>query len=91
MSTLSPPPSLDATDPRPELWRAADHAAEAIALARRTADIAWKGKASDGYRDLVVEAVHELYRADRAADRAVGAAARHVRTVDAANAEASLR
>ncbi|RXR25384.1 hypothetical protein EQW78_10205 [Oerskovia turbata] len=83
--------ALDVVDPRPELRRAADLAAEAIGLVRRTADVAWEGQASDGYRDLVVEAVHELYRTDRAADRAVGAAARYVRTVEAANAEASLR
>lgn len=84
-------PVLDAVDPRPELGRAADHAAAAIALVQKTASVAWEGKASDGYRELVVEAVHELYRADRAADRAMGAAARYVRAVEAANAEASLR
>jgi hypothetical protein len=84
-------PVLDAADPRPELRRAADLAAEAVALVRGTADVAWEGRASDGYRDLVAEAVHELYRADRAADQAVGAAVRYVRVVDAANAEASLR
>ncbi|MHA7135147.1 hypothetical protein [Oerskovia turbata] len=85
------PPVLDAVDPRPELRRAAEHAAEAVALVARTGDVAWAGAAADGYRDLVVEAVHELYRADRAADQAVGAAARYLRTVDTANAEASLR
>ncbi|QDW61477.1 hypothetical protein [Oerskovia sp. KBS0722] len=84
-------PVLDVVDPRPELRRAADLAAEAVTIVRRTADVAWEGRASDGYRDLVVEAVHELYRTDIAADRAVGAAARYVRTVEAANAEASLR
>lgn len=84
-------PVLDVVDPRPELRRAADLAAEAVTIVRRTAGVAWEGRASDGYRELVVEAVHELYRTDRAADRAVGAAARYVRTVEAANAEASLR
>ncbi|WP_336706965.1 hypothetical protein [Oerskovia sp. USHLN155] len=84
-------PALDVVDPRPELRRAADLAAEAIAIVRRTADVAWEGQASDGYRDLVVDAVHELYRTDLAADRAVGAAACYVRTVEAANAEASRR
>lgn len=83
--------ALDVVDPRPELRRAADLAAEAIAIVSRTAGIAWEGPASDGYRDLVVDAVHELYRTDLAADRAVGAAARYVRTLEAANAEASLR
>ncbi|MBM7479618.1 hypothetical protein ACFP63_06100 [Oerskovia jenensis] len=84
-------PALAAVDPRPELRRASDLAAEAVAIVRRTADVAWEGQASDGYRDLVVEAVHELLRADRAVDQAMGAAARYALTVDAANAEASLR
>lgn len=95
MSTLASPPSwastLDAADPRPELQRAADQAAQAVALVRRSADVAWKGKASDGYRDLVADAVDALRRADIEADRAVGAAVRYLRAVDAANAEASLR
>jgi hypothetical protein len=99
MSTSSTPPGatptwspvIDAVDPRPELRRAAEHTAEAVALVARTGDVAWAGKASDGYRDLVVEAVHALCRADRAADQAAGAAARYLRTVDAANVEASLR
>jgi len=95
MSTLSSlpawAPALPAVDPRPELRRAADRAAEAVALVRRTADVPWRGAASEGYRDLVVEAVSTLYRAGIAGDQAVGAAARYLQTVDAANAQASLR
>ncbi|MFF3065530.1 hypothetical protein ACFVQ3_13305 [Oerskovia sp. NPDC057915] len=84
-------PAIDVVDPGPELRRAGDLVAEAVAIVRRTTDVAWEGQASDGYRDLVVAAVGELYRADRAVDQALGAAARYVRTVEAANVEASLR
>jgi hypothetical protein len=84
-------PALDVVDPRPELQEAATQAAAAVPLVRRSAEIAWRGEASAGYRTLVQEAVGELYRVDRSADSAMGAAARYVRTVEAANAEASLR
>ncbi|MEK8227085.1 hypothetical protein NKG05_14955 [Oerskovia sp. M15] len=95
MSTFSYVPSLlpaviDALDPRPELWRAADHAAEAIVLVRRTTAIGWAGSAATAYGDLVAEVVGELHRADRAADQAVGGAVHYLRTVEAANAEARL-
>ncbi|MFD6163685.1 hypothetical protein ACFWFR_00735 [Oerskovia sp. NPDC060287] len=84
-------PALDVVDPRPELQQAAAQAAAAIPLVDQSTTIAWRGEASEGYRALVEEAVRELHRVDRVADGAVGAATRYVRTVEAANAEASLR
>ncbi|MGW6006324.1 hypothetical protein ACWFNS_08295 [Oerskovia enterophila] len=89
MSTWSP--ALDVVDPRPELQQAAAQAAAAIPLVDQSTTIAWRGEASEGYRALVEEAVRELHRVDRVADGAAGAATRYVRTVEAANAEASLR
>lgn len=84
-------PALAVVDPRPELQQAAAQAAAAIPLVTQSAAIAWRGEASEGYRAVVEATVRELYRVDRVADGAVGAATRYVRTVEAANAEASLR
>lgn len=84
-------PALAVVDPRPELQQAAAQAAAAIPLVNQSAAIAWRGEASEGYRAVVEATVRELYRVDRVADGAVGAATRYVRTVEAANAEASLR
>ena len=80
-------PALEVVDPRPELQQAA----AAIPLVNQSAAIAWRGDASEGYRAVVEETVRELHRVDRVADGAVGAATRYVRTLETANAEASLR